>query len=626
MMDDKGYDGYRGELNRRSVTIAEALRPAGYATYMTGKWHITKATRPDGPKDNWPLQRGFDRYYGTITGAGSYYDPAALVRDNTMLSAHADPQYQPRRYYYTDALTDHASRFIREHRQSQPQKPFFMYVAYTAAHWPMHALDEDIAKYRGRYDAGYAAVRAERVARLKKLGLLNRDWTVPPTAGDWSKVENKAWEARGMEVYAAMIDRMDQGIGRIMKSLEDAGQLENTLILYLQDNGGCAEGIGRNGSTPRAAMPTLKAMRADELQPKIHPDQTRDGYPVLTGTGVMPGPADTYIAYGEGWANVSNTPFREYKHWVHEGGISTPLIVHWPQGIRPRERNRLVESPSHLIDIMATCLDAAGAPYPKQHAGQSITPLEGVSLVPAFSRSSLNRGPIFWEHEGNRAVREGAWKLVAKGEKGPWELYQMAGDRTESKNLAAEQPERVKAMAALWQAWAERSHVLPLNPRQPAAREVFSARRRFDLQPGDALDRAESPAVAGKAFTLEVEITAGGEGVLVAQGGVAEGYVLYVKEGRATFATRHGGKLSAVTLPEPLLPGGATVTVTLQANGDVVLRAGSRNAAGKLPGPLVKMPVDGLQVGRDDGGRVGEYPDAFPFTGKIRRVIVQLTP
>ncbi|MGV3721893.1 MAG: sulfatase-like hydrolase/transferase, partial [Actinomycetota bacterium] len=277
MMDDKGYDGYRGELNRRSVTIAEALRPAGYATYMTGKWHITKATRPDGPKDNWPLQRGFDRYYGTITGAGSYYDPSALVRDNTMLSAHADPEYQPRRYYYTDALTDHASRFIREHRQSQAEKPFFMYVAYTAAHWPMHALEEDIAKYRGRYDAGYAAVRAERVARLKKLGLLHRDWTVAPTTGDWSKVENKAWEARGMEVYAAMVDRMDQGIGRIVKSLEDAGQLENTLIFYLQDNGGCAEGIGRNGSTPRAAAPTLKAMRADELQPKIHPDQTRDG-------------------------------------------------------------------------------------------------------------------------------------------------------------------------------------------------------------------------------------------------------------------------------------------------------------------------------------------------------------
>jgi arylsulfatase A-like enzyme len=625
MTDDRGYDGYRGELNRRCVTIAEALKPAGYSTYMSGKWHVTRATNPEGPKDNWPLQRGFDRYYGTLAGAASYYDPAALVRDNTMLSAYADPEYQPKRYYFTDAISDHATRFIREHRQRQAGNPFFLYVAYTAGHWPMHALEEDIAKYRGKYDAGYAALRQERYARLKKLGLIDPRWPMAPTVGDWDNVENKAWEARCMEVYAAMLDRMDQGIGRIVQSLEETGQLENTLILYLQDNGACAEGVGRRGNTPRADRPTLKAMRADELQRKIHPDQTRDGYPVLTGTAVMPGPADTYIAYGQGWANVSNTPFREYKHWVHEGGISTPLIAHWPRGIDRSRRNGLVHDPAHLIDIMATCVDVAGATYPKERNGQPITPLEGKSLVPTFSGRPLAERPLFWEHEGNRAVRVGEWKLVAKGANGPWELYRMSEDRTELKNLAGEQPERVKAMAALWQAYAERANVLPLNPRPQPARN-FSRRRQFQLEPGQSLARGQAPYVVGQGFTVSAEIAEPGEGVLVAHGGTTHGYSLYVQQGRAVFALRRSGTLTKVVLPEPLPAGPVTVTATLAADGAVTLEAGGHRVTGKVAGPLTEMPVDGLQVGQDSGGRVSDYTDSFRFTGRIRQASIRITP
>jgi arylsulfatase len=205
----------------------------------------------------------------------------------------------------------------------------------------------------------------------------------------------------------------------------------------------------------------------DFIETAIIPKQTRDGFPVLQGPGVMPGPRDTYIAYGQGWANVSNTPFREYKHWVHEGGISTPLVAHWPGGIK--RKGELERQPGHLIDLMATCVDIAGTKYPAREGDQEIYPLAGRSLAPAFTGGEIQRDAIYWEHEGNRAIRIGQWKLVAKGEKGAWELYDLNADRTEMHNLAADQPDRVRLMAAKWQEWAERSHVLPLNPRVEGA-------------------------------------------------------------------------------------------------------------------------------------------------------------
>ncbi|MCA9205444.1 MAG: arylsulfatase, partial [Planctomycetales bacterium] len=467
MMTDRGHDGYRGELNRQSVTIAEALKPAGYATYAVGKWHVTKATNPDGPKDNWPLQRGFDRYYGTITGAGSFYDPGTLTRDNTMISPFADSEYQPKQYYYTDAISDHAVRFINEHgqdnlkRTEERNQPFFMYVAYTAAHWPMHALPEDIAKYEGKYSNGYKPIREARFERMKQLGLIEPTWQMSPQAGNWEQVEHPAWEARCMEVYAAMIDRMDQGISRIVSTLKERGQLDNTLIFFLQDNGGCQETNGRNGDRRRPVEPSLPAIAADAIRLDVVPKQNRAGVPTLTGPHIMPGPEDTYIAYGLNWANVSNTPFREYKHFVHEGGISTPLIAHWPAGIK--RHGELERQPGHLIDIMATCVDVAGAKYPKTyHQDQKIKPLEGRSLKPAFTGQTIERDAIYWEHEGNRAIRVGNWKLVAK-ENQPWELYNLELDRPELHNLAAEQPDRVKELSAKWDAWAARANVLPLG-------------------------------------------------------------------------------------------------------------------------------------------------------------------
>jgi arylsulfatase len=631
MMEDRGLDGYRGNLNRRCVTIAEALKPAGYRNYAVGKWHVTPGQSAAALADrhNWPLQRGFDRYYGTIHGAGSYWDPSALARDNKQISIANDPEYRPAEFYYTDAISDHAVRFIREHSRDHAIQPFFLYVAFTAAHWPMHAKDSDIAKYRGRYDAGYAAIREARLAKQKQLDVVDSKWTTSPIAGDWDRVRNREFESRCMEVYAAMVDCMDQGIGRIVAELRQQGQLDNTLILYLQDNGGCAETIGRgNNATNRADRPTLPVMAPDEFQVNSTPKQTRDGWPVRQGYGVMPGGPDTYIAYGREWANVSNVPFREYKHWVHEGGISTPLIAHWPSGIAESQRNRLVREPGQLMDIMATCVEVAGAKYPTEFAGQPITPLEGVSLRPLFEARPLQRPqPLVWEHEGNRAIRVGDWKLVAKGPRAAWELYDLAKDRTEMNDLASKEPERVKDLAARWDAWARRSNVLPWPWNEEESRTA-STRTRFDLGPNANLPRAEAPDYVNRGFTVTVNIaTPGTNGVLVAQGGAAHGWALYFDKGAFHFAINRNGNLEDVSTSDAAFAAAKSITAALAADSTLTLSADGREMLKKKVGALpATIPTDGLQVGRDLRGSVGDYATPFAFNGTISGVTLELGP
>ncbi|MCH2162476.1 MAG: arylsulfatase [Phycisphaerales bacterium] len=468
MMSDRNLPGYRGDIGRDVLTFAESLGRGGYGCYMSGKWHVAKSVRPDGPKDNWPMQRGFDEFYGTITGAGSFYDPTTLCRGNTYITPENDPEYQPETYYYTDAISDNAVKFLQQHAKDEPDSPFLLYVAYTTAHWPMHALPEDIARYDGTYDEGFAPIRAARLARLKEMGLVDADTELSPGSDDWSKVKHKDWDIRNMEVYAAMVDCMDQGIGRIVAELKKQGALDNTVILYLQDNGGCAEAFGR--ATPKnPPRSDYEPFGPDDLQPKIWPPmQTRDGRPVRVGPGVMPGPEDTYIGYGRGWANVSNTPFRMYKHWSHEGGISTPLIVHWPDGISQARRGGIEHQPGHVIDVMATCLDLSGLEHPSTHGKAEIIPLEGVSLVPALAGEPLNRtDALYFEHHLNCAIRDGDWKLVRRGHSGKpaklfdWELYNIAEDRAELRNLAEDHPEKAAELADRWEAWADRAQVRP---------------------------------------------------------------------------------------------------------------------------------------------------------------------
>ena len=619
MMNDRGLPGYRGDLNRNCMTIAEVLKTAGYRTYMTGKWHVTRFVNPkdDGEKHNWPLQRGFDRFFGTIHGAGSFYDPNTLTRDNTYIVPGKD-------FYYTDAISENAAEFIADHARAHAGKPLFLYVPYTCPHWPMHALPEDIARYKGRYDRGWDALRAERHKRQVEMGIVRAEWgitdrdeRVPP----WEDAKLKEWHARRMEVYAAMVDRMDQGIARIVAALKKAGMFDDTLVLFLADNGGCAEEYGSSGPVrpdPKTAA-KIEPMAPDELQTRMQPLKTRDGRPVRTGEGVMPGPADTYIAYGRGWANASNTPFRLYKHWVHEGGIATPLIAHWPKAIR--RAGELEPQPGHLIDIMATCADVAGAEYPRQYKGQDIQPMEGRSLAPAFSGGRIEREAIYWEHEGNRAVRVGKWKLVALN-RGPWELYDLDADRCERNDLAAGQPDRVAKLTALWDAYAERTNVVLFSPR-PA--KGLSQKTLFELTAGQKLPQEQAPNVAGKAFTVTATFEAGGDGVIVAQGGSSLGYVLYVADGKPAVATRHNGKLTAVAAAEKLPAGLATVTAALAKDGKLTLGVGGKEvASGKAPGPIPATPIDGLEVGRDEKGAVGEYDAPNPFPGRIESVRIEI--
>ena len=540
-----------------------------------------------------------------------------------MYSRDNDPGYRSDNYYLTTALADNAISFLQQHEKESPDKPFFLYLAFTAPHWPMHALAEDIFKYRGRFDKGYDALRRDRVERMKKLGLLPPQWEIPSTAGRWEDVKNREWELRCMEVYAAMIDRMDREIGRLVAELKRQGRLDNTLILFLQDNGASAEEMGRQPRKPAATE--FEPLRPDQLPLSRPPLQTREGKPVLSGTDVMPGGPDSYIAYGENWANVSNTPFREYKHWVHEGGISTPLIVHWPAGIPESRRNSLVHDPAHLIDIMATCVDVAETTYPTERGGEKIKPLQGISLRPAFEGRPLERKePLFWEHEGNRAVRRGKWKLVAKEDQ-PWELYDMEADRTEMHNLAAEMPELVRELAAEWDAWAARCDVLPLGGWRPR-KVVHQDIPRLILKAGEALAPEKSPAVHDRALTVSVELLAPhGDGVLAAHGGRKVGYALYVKDGRLCFDLRKGGRLITVPAREPLPDRPATVAAVLNTEGNLRLLidgrvVASRGRAGLLP----RTPGEGLSAGHDSGDPVGEYPPSFPYAGRLGEVRIEM--
>lgn len=633
MMDDRGPDGYRGNLNRSCVTIAEALRPAGYRNYAVGKWHVTPGQTAKALADthNWPLQRGFDRFYGTIHGAGSYFDPSSLVRDNAIVTVANDAGYQPKEFYYTDAIADQAVKFIREHGREQRAQPFFLYTAFTAAHWPLHAKDSDIAKYNGRYDGGYEPVRAARRVKLKQLGLLDDRWAAPTPSDQWDDAKNKAFESRCMEVYAAQLDCMDQGIGRIIAELKAQGQFENTLIFYLQDNGGCAEGNGRGPNfVARGDKPSLPPMGRDDLQYDSTPKQTRDGWPVRGGLGVMPGGPDTYIAYGRGWAQVSNTPFREYKHWTHEGGISTPLIAHWPAGVGKageKGSGRLVHEPGQLVDIMATALEVAGAKYPAEFNGQKIKPLEGASLRPVFAGKSIERNkPLVWEHEGNRAIRDAQWKLVAKEGKS-WELYDLTADRSEAHDLASAKPDRVKKMSATWDAWAARADVLPLGAwRGKGGTNAASKERRFTFKAGDHLDGAGAPAIAGRAFTLTAKFDTGTakDGVLVAQGGSSLGYALFLADGKLHFVVRSRAGVASASTPV-VVTGPHTAIARLDGTGALTLKVGDQPIiTATTRGIIAAQPADGLDVGSDEGGAVGPYSTPNKFAGTIEFITIEL--
>ncbi|MBB5156506.1 arylsulfatase [Saccharopolyspora phatthalungensis] len=435
--------GYLGSLNDRCATTAEILGAAGYATGMSGKWHLSSEVHT--PCAAWPTRRGFDHFFGTLTGCGSYYAPGTLTRGERDASAEFDTPG----FFYTDAITTDAVEFV--HRSASQPHPFFLYVAYTAPHWPLHAPEADIDSYQGTYDDGWDALRKARLGRLVREGILPEDTELTdrdPTQPPWSAVTDQRWEARRMQTYAAMVERMDRGIGRLRAALEETGQWENTLFVFLSDNGASAEDIGDEH---------YQSLRN---RPENFPGTTRSGEQVFLGNHPEsdPGPEDTYASYGTAWANLSNTPFRRYKRWTHEGGIAAPCIVHWPHG--GLAAGTVQHAPFQLVDVLPTVLEAAGVDYPQRRQQVELPPLQGVSMLPALRGAESEPHTLFWEHTGNTAVRDGQWKLVREHSQ-PWELYDVHTDRSELHDLAAERPDLVSKLEIQWEEWASRVGVLP---------------------------------------------------------------------------------------------------------------------------------------------------------------------
>ncbi len=445
MVGDLGHPSYQGHLNDNCLTIAEMVKKAGYRTILSGKWHVggsynikkPETWSPGDPKHPTPTGRGFDEFYGILEGCGNYFNPHTLMRNDEFVEAEGDD------FYFTDKITDFAVSQIKE--ASGKEEPFFLFTSYTAPHWPLHALPEDIVKFEGKYGKGWDRVRKDRYDSMVEKKIIDEKWPISPRDEDsypWEEVKLSDWEDRRMAVYAAQVHRMDAGVGKILDTLKETGIDDNTIVMFLSDNGGCAEFLAEDGFVLHIIYPS------------------RDGTIVRAGNfpGVMPGGENTYMSYDLPWANASNTPFRLFKHWVHEGGIATPFIVRWPEKLKENVVNR---SPLHVVDIMASCVDAAGATYPEEENDHKLHPLAGESFLDAVTKRSWQRQkPIFWEHEGNCAMREGPWKLVKK-HPDDWELYNMEKDRTELDDVRGGDSDRAARMIKEWEEWARECDILP---------------------------------------------------------------------------------------------------------------------------------------------------------------------
>lgn len=426
--DDRPY-GYPGDLSPDIPTMAERLKASGYATCLSGKWHLTNSLEE--PSDSWPTSRGFDDFYGILGGAGDYFRPRALYRGATPLDVPTDPDY-----YFTDAIGAHGAEFVRQ--QAEASRPFFLYLAFTAPHWPLHAPEADVARYAERFNDGWDELRRGRFERLRAAGVLGDEATLSdrdPDEPAWDDVENKEWHCRRMAVYAAQIDRMDKAVGSVMDTIAEAGADENTLVIFLSDNGASHE-----------TMPPPDAPAFVERQPQ----HTMAGAPIPIGNdpSIWPGAEDTYASYGRAWANLSNTPFRRYKSWVHEGGIATPLLARWPAG--GLAVGALVDSPHQLTDILPTVLDAAGV------RNGAVSDLPGRSMLPGWRASDVKdpEHTLYWEHIGNCAIRCGDHKAVRTAD-GAWELYDLSVDRSELHDLAPTKPALLADLVDAWKRWAD---------------------------------------------------------------------------------------------------------------------------------------------------------------------------
>lgn len=434
MTKDRGLPSYSGTILPNVPTLAERLRQGGYRTMMTGKWHLGTE-----PKQS-PIARGFDRFYGTRNFIDSYFTVLehcpVFLDDKIVLPGTETPVnhlHPDQEWYTTDVFTDYALYFMDEAFKKHSNQPIFLYIAHNAPHFPLHAREEDTKKYRGRFrDTGWDKLRQQRYERMIELGLIKKEWALSPAdVPKWDTYDAKLRDELDlkMALYSAIIDRMDQNIGRVIEKLRTAGRLDNTLFLFMVDNG-----------VPGTGVHDWRGLFAKNGR---HPETRVDNYSEWGRRGGWSSSS------GRGWANLSNAPFRMYKRYTHEGGVATPLIVHWPDGLK--DQNTLRHSPGHIIDIAPTCLNAAGL---------STKGMEGQTLLPVFTKDSTQPRTLFWEHEGNRAVRQGDYKLVAQHNT-PWELYNMRKDRNELHDLSQSMPQKAAELKKLYEAWAHRVGAKP---------------------------------------------------------------------------------------------------------------------------------------------------------------------
>ncbi|UUO06441.1 arylsulfatase [Blastopirellula sp. J2-11] len=589
---DRG-PGYLGRLNKQCVTLAEVLKPAGYGCYYVGKWHMHPETGP--------IRRGFDEFYGyTRDHSHDQYDADYYIRLPEGRKKEIDPPADD--YYATDVFNDYALEFIRQGQQSD--KPWFLFLGHSSPHFPVQAPAARVDKYEAIYRRGWDKLREERFERMRKLGLADGDhWKLNPRslvpvdrddiANGYAGQENPAWDsldlprqrdlARRMAVFAAMVEGVDAGVGRIVDHLQATGDLDNTLILFLSDNGACYEwgpfgfdGVSRVGTT------TLRT--GDDLR--------------------TTGQRGTHQSYGSGWANLGNTPFRMYKHFTHEGGISMPLIAHWPTGIGTP--NAWIRQPGHVMDVMPTLLEATGATYPQTYGDRSVTPLSGTSLLPAIRGEALPSRSIGFDHQGAHALRDGDWKIVwskRMPEKIEWELYNLAEDRCETNDLAAAHPDRLRTMIAAWNEWAWRVGV-HYNPAQ--GNQVV---RNIEMDP-------HFP-IAQRSWILEANINAQAPaGVVAAQGGREQGYALHFVDGHPALDVRINGKVTRLIAKQRFA---GKLRLRAELNAQKMRLQVNQEAALEVdsPGLLPLQPKDELSLGYDAQSAAGDYEAPNPFSGLI---------